>query len=50
MSAKTKIVVIGTGVVLLSMIFLAWARSFLEVDKCLDRGGRWNYETKECEL
>ena len=22
---------------------------FWEVDKCLDRGGRWNHETKECE-
>lgn len=22
----------------------------IKVDKCLDNGGRWNYETKECEL
>ena len=23
--------------------------TFLKVDKCLDSGGSWNYETKECE-
>lgn len=23
---------------------------FLEVDKCQDQGGRWNYEDKICEF
>ncbi|MCF6274036.1 MAG: hypothetical protein L3J37_12790 [Rhodobacteraceae bacterium] len=23
--------------------------SFLKVDACLDAGGRWDYEIKECE-
>jgi hypothetical protein len=23
---------------------------FFKVDSCLDKGGRWNYETKECEF
>lgn len=22
---------------------------FLKVDRCLDRGGRWNYEINQCE-
>lgn len=22
----------------------------LDVDKCLDRGGRWDYEKKTCDL
>jgi len=23
--------------------------NFFEIDACLDRGGRWNYETGECD-
>jgi len=26
------------------------ACEFWEVDKCLDRGGRWNYEKEVCEF
>jgi hypothetical protein len=26
-----------------------WIQRFLQVDSCLDRGGRWNYELNECE-
>ena len=22
---------------------------FLEIDKCLDRGGKWDYEENKCE-
>jgi hypothetical protein len=28
---------------------LRWCRAFLEVDKCLDAGGGWNYESSTCE-
>lgn len=32
------------------MIFgVKWIQRFLQVDSCLDRGGRWNYELNECE-
>jgi hypothetical protein len=24
-------------------------KRFFEIDKCLDAGGRWNYETNQCE-
>jgi uncharacterized membrane protein YwzB len=26
-----------------------WFKSCLEIDKCLDSGGCWNYEKKECQ-
>ncbi len=28
---------------------VAWI-DFLRVDSCLDRGGRWNYEERRCEM
>ncbi|MEA5520808.1 hypothetical protein [Limnoraphis robusta] len=46
----TKILIIG----LLTTTGLTFGYfkvdKFLKVDSCLDRGGRWNYETNECEL
>ncbi len=34
-------------------VFLFYAHDFnldyMKIDRCLDRGGRWNYETNECE-
>jgi hypothetical protein len=26
------------------------SRDFLRIDSCLDAGGRWNYESRTCEL
>ena len=35
------------------LLFVVWGYMlWLEMDEaedCLDRGGRWNYETRECE-
>ena len=36
--------------VFLSVFLFISGCDYLEVDKCLDRGGRWNYEKKVCEL
>jgi len=36
--------------VLLALLLLLAACEEWEVDKCLDRGGRWNDQTKQCEL
>ena len=36
-------------VCVLSIIFLS-SCEFWDVDTCLDNGGKWNYETKECEF
>ena len=36
-----------------AMLSFAWACSsinqFIQVDRCLDSGGRWNYQRLECE-
>jgi len=37
------------GVVLLITLFVPKIKRFFDVDKCLDRGGRWNYEKNICE-
>ena len=37
-----------TSILLVILLALS-SCEFWEVDKCLDKGGRWNYETKECE-
>jgi len=26
-----------------------WVQKQLQIDMCLDRGGRWNHETSTCE-
>jgi len=40
---------IGVGAVLLALTIL-WLWSWIEIDRCLDGGGRWNYETSQCQL
>jgi hypothetical protein len=34
-----------------AMIFSAhrWSPDSLAIDSCLDRGGKWNYATRNCE-
>jgi hypothetical protein len=39
-SVALLIVVLLTGI---------WFKGQLKIDSCLDLGGRWNYEKKECE-
>ncbi|PKP32293.1 MAG: hypothetical protein CVT99_06030 [Bacteroidetes bacterium HGW-Bacteroidetes-16] len=35
---------------IIALIFGAkWITRILQIDSCLDRGGRWNYELNECE-
>ena len=33
----------------LLILYYLYITSPFEIDKCLDEGGRWNYETGECE-
>lgn len=36
--------------IVISLIFgINWVKRFFQIDSCLDRGGRWNYELNECE-
>jgi len=34
--------------ILLGYVYLR-ITNFFEIDACLDCGGQWNYETKECD-
>lgn len=39
----------GWAILLLVGMAIGWyARGYLMVDRCLDRGGRWNEERLEC--
>lgn len=37
-------------VIILILSFVLAGCDFLEVDKCLDRGGKWDYENSKCVL
>jgi hypothetical protein len=45
-SRKWIITVIWVLGVILSVV---WFQGQIEIDSCLDNGGRWNYEQKNCE-
>ena len=32
-----------------ALVCLLFVARFIAVDRCLDSGGRWNYEAVECE-
>jgi hypothetical protein len=34
---------------LLIALYACWGREFIAVDRCLDAGGRWNYELSICQ-
>jgi len=46
---KIKKFLIYTIIIIIIVLAMDWIRNFLLIDKCLDHGGRWNYETSECE-
>ncbi len=45
----------GVQVGVLALLVLAaigggfWVRRFMLIDRCLDAGGRWDYERSSCE-
>ena len=39
------VALIGIGLVIAS----AKIKELIDIDRCLDSGGKWNYETKKCE-
>lgn len=45
---KKRIFIIVLLLVLL-LVFAYWFKGYMAVDKCLDNGGRWNYEKSICE-
>ena len=46
-SKKKKVLLIAAALLLIA--FAYWMKDYLDVDKCLDSGGRWNYEKGICE-
>jgi hypothetical protein len=45
---KKSAVAICVGLLVLGAFFF-WLKGCLAIDKCLDNGGRWNYERNKCE-
>ncbi len=44
--------ILTAGLLIILTGFWAYPKidQFLKVDRCLDKGGSWNYESKECAL
>ena len=47
---KSKKIITTIVLVLTLLVIIFWIVGFLRVDRCLDRGGRWDYEYKSCEF
>lgn len=49
MSKKTKrFLLLLIGIILLSVLAF-WFKGWVAIDRCLDSGGRWNYDKRACE-
>jgi hypothetical protein len=48
MKSRNRILLIALAL-LFFIICGYWLKDFLAIDKCLDNGGRWNYDTGKCE-
>ncbi len=48
---RNKPITLILGLLLIFTGFWAYPKinHFFKIDRCLDRGGKWNYETNECE-
>jgi len=47
--SRKKRILIVILIVALALILFFYIRDFMIIDKCLDSGGRWNYEEGKCE-
>lgn len=50
MIRKPIIINLIIGIIIILIFGINWTKRFFEIDSCLDRGGRWNYELNECEV
>ena len=39
---------LGIGVVFIALVWWTLGREHLAIDRCLDGGGRWDYDAKRC--
>jgi hypothetical protein len=47
---KKHLIILGILILGIALIFgIIRLKRFLQIDTCLDNGGRWNYATKNCE-
>jgi hypothetical protein len=46
--SKKKIIISSIALILM-LVFAYWFKGQLDIDKCLDSSGRWNYEKGICE-
>lgn len=47
--AVVKWIAIGVMVLIVVLIAGRWLQVTLQIDSCLDDGGRWDYEKNHCE-
>lgn len=48
MKKATKRIVWGATLLALSGAFIIWLYGEIQIDKCLDAGGAWDYEKHRC--
>ena len=46
--AKKKMVVLIVMMALF-VLFVCWFKGYMDIDKCLDSGGSWNYDKGICK-
>lgn len=44
-----KIGILSFVIVLILILGARWTIHFLQIDSCLDKGGKWNYDLQKCE-
>lgn len=49
MNKKLILYLLVIGSIIALIFGTKWIYRFFQIDSCLDRGGRWNYELNECE-
>ena len=49
---RNRVIILTIGILIILTGIWAFPKidEFFKVDSCLDKGGSWNYETKECEF
>lgn len=49
MKRKWLLIILGIFIIVGGIFFFRWFDKQVRIDKCLDSGGRWNYELNQCE-
>lgn len=50
MTKKSKITMFLFAVFVLALYYFVRYSEFMQIDRCLDRGGAWNYDQHRCEF